>query len=406
VAEDWLEQYLTLTEGLPTPTLFRLWSGIGALSAVLERKVWFDSALEVTYPNLFILFVAQPGVGKTQAIKPARRLLAASRAVIMAPTDMTKAAFIDVLAASKKRVMYNGRTLEYNPLAIVLTEFGTLINAHDLEFMSVFCDAFDHEPIASQRRGHNSGKEIAIKHPCISILAGCAPHYLSELLPESAWHMGFTARLIMVYSTDKVRMSLFTQRDDRTALEATLIAGLAQRGKLLGPVTFSEGAKALLETWGSAGIPPVPGHMRLAHYRTRREVYLLKLAMIASVSRDTALQVTSEDCERAKSWLLGAESMMPDIFRDMSQKNDSVLMNEVHRYAWNAWVASSPRDISRRAPLHKTELMRFLQLRCPIIVAEKILDGMVKADWFAVDAVNAFHYTPRPRSFTGGGDLQ
>jgi Protein of unknown function (DUF3987) len=396
--QDWIEAFLEHSEGLPTPPLFRLWSAVGALASVLERRVWLPTARQVLFPNLFTLLVGPPGSGKSVAIRPVRNALVRARVSNLAPTDMTKASLVDVFAGSQKKMLWEGQTTEYHPLSIVLSEFGTLVSAYDLELMSTINTAFDNEDISSQRRGHNDGKAISIRNANLNILAGTQPGYLSELLPETAWSMGFAARLLMIYCPEAPRVDMFDAGEDGSAAFAALVRGLVGRARLVGPFAISEEAKTLLRLWASAGMPPVPEHSRLAHYRSRRAQYVLKLSMLAAVARAPALHITAADAERARGWLLAAESAMPDIFRDMAQKSDVVLMNELHRYAFKTWVDSA-RDVTRRAPLHKSELMRFLALRAPAPAAEKVLDLMVQADWFVLDRNNPMLYVPRPRGF-------
>jgi len=400
VEEDWVEQFLVLTDGLPTPPIFRLWTGIAALAAVCERRVWLPTSQQVLYPNLFVVLVGPPGTGKDQAITPARRLLEASKSVLLSPDDMTKAAMIDVLAKCTRRMAYQGETREYHPLCVIVPEMGTLVHEHDREFLSVLNKLFDNGDVhRSQRRGHNGGVEISIKNPSLNILAGTQPGYLASLLPEEAWHMGWTSRLLMIYAPEGPRTDWFDTRRANVELFTRLAKALADRGKLVGPFAISDDAKQVLRAWASAGMPPVPEHTRLTHYRARRGAFVLKLSMLAAISRSCALHVTRADVERAKSWLLSAETLMPDIFRDMMQKSDSVLMNECHRFALNAWQNSSPRDVTKRLPIHKSQLLRFLLLRCPHNAAEKILDVMVQADWIAQDHNNPMLYVPRARGF-------
>lgn len=399
MTEDWLESFLELTEGLPTPPMFRLWSGISTLASVLERKVWLPTARQVLYPNLFTLLVGPPGSGKSQALRPARELVRAAKCVNLAPTDMTKAAMIDVFARSSKRVLISGVTTEYHPLCVMLSEFGTLVSAYDLEFMSTINTAFDNEDIDSQRRGHNAGRAIMIAKANLNILAGTQPGYLSELLPETAWAMGFASRLMMIYSPEAPKVDYFAEALDTQELFIALARALVERSKLLGAFRISEDAKTMLRTWAAAGLPPVPEHSRLAHYRSRRGAYVLKLAMIAAIARAPVLHITARDVERARSWLLSAEALMPDIFRDMSMKSDTTIMNELHRYAFKTWQDSAPRDVARRVPLHKSQLMRFLALRCPANIAERVLDVMLQADWFEIDQNNPMLYIPHARGF-------
>ena len=66
---DWITNFLDYTAAIPSPASFRLWSAITAISGVLERKVWIQTAQSFLYPNLFTLLVGPPATGKTQAIK-------------------------------------------------------------------------------------------------------------------------------------------------------------------------------------------------------------------------------------------------------------------------------------------------------------------------------------------------
>src|SRR5438067_5724999 len=61
---DFIESFLKLTEGTRTPELFRLWSAIALVGGALERRVWINNGDGTVFPNMFILLVAPPGVGK------------------------------------------------------------------------------------------------------------------------------------------------------------------------------------------------------------------------------------------------------------------------------------------------------------------------------------------------------
>lgn len=398
---DWIGKFLEYTEGLPTPPAFRLWSAISAVGSALERRCWVEFNRNVTYPNLFVVLVGPPGTGKGQSLVPARELLKESKAVLLSPNDMTKAALVDTLAESKRQAILRAGTppVTYHTLCIVAPEFGTLVSAHDVEFLNTLNDLFDcRSDYDSRRRGHHGGKTIQVPRPHVSILSGTQPGYLGELLPESAWIMGFTSRLILVYAGGRERIDAFADAEDRGELRGELLASLRQIGRLCGPFRREPDFERAFQLWIDKGLPPVPDHSRLAHYIARRDIHTMKLCMIAAVSGRQELVLRVEDFERARSWLLGAELAMPDIFRDMSMKSDTALMNECHRYCFQLWTKSA-REVGERKPIHRSEIMRFLGLRCPAEKAFKVLELLVQAQWLA-QLDGTLLYVPKARSFT------
>lgn len=396
---DWISGYLELTEGLPTPAVYRLWSGIFAIASCMERRCWLETAFGQTFPNLFILLAAPSGTGKSPSIKPARKLLYNSKTTMLAPDDMTKAAFIDEMAEHSRRVLYKGQTIVYHPLCIMISELGTLINAHDLEFFSVLSDMFDNKdtPHRSRRRGHNAGKAIELPNPCVNMIAGTQPAFLGDLLPPGAWQQGFTARMLMIYAPGMPDVDMFAATGERDDLFLELVRGLVSRAKLLGPFKITEEAKDFLRVWFSAGMKPVPQHERLTTYNGKRNQFILKLSMVAAVSSRGELHITLPDVERAKSWLLAAEHVMPDIFRDMVDKSDSQLLADLHRFTWDIWVKSSAK-IELRRPVHRSKIMQFLALKCPADKALRVLEMSTMMGWLEQQP-DSLLYVPKARGF-------
>ena len=101
MSDDWITNFMTFTEGLPTPEIFRLWSGISTIAATLERRVWVATGRGVIYPNLFVVLVAPPAVGKSVAIDQSIRAIQTATGLVakeytqgklnLAPIDLTPA---------------------------------------------------------------------------------------------------------------------------------------------------------------------------------------------------------------------------------------------------------------------------------------------------------------------------
>lgn len=339
----------------------------------MQRRVWVENRQGVIYANLYVLLVAPPGVGKSETIKRVGELWRATENLHVAPNTVTRAALLDVLARSSvKSILPTGEFQLFHGLNVAASEFGVLCPAHDLEFLNTLNDIFDNPPDFSEERRHRKGEQVDIKEPIMNIIGGTQPGFLSELMPETAWSMGFASRLLMIYSATPVKVNLenlgdsFLDQEARKIYEQkkeTLKKDLSTITTLHGAITWSEEAAAGLKAWYKADLAPVPTHSRMQHYNTRRLLNIFKLSMVSSISRSSDLVISSEDLTRAQDWLLEAEEKMPDIFRDMAGKSDKQVVDDLHDYMWRAYA----RD---RKPIHESRLIAFLQSKVP---TEKVL---------------------------------
>ena len=105
---NWIEAYQEYTEILPSPLLFRKWVGIFFVAAAMERKVLVRTMGSQLYPNLYVLLVGPPGIGKGQAIHGAESIYREIPDMHIGPSDMTAASLIDALNESVRRVILMG----------------------------------------------------------------------------------------------------------------------------------------------------------------------------------------------------------------------------------------------------------------------------------------------------------
>jgi hypothetical protein len=115
--------------------------------------------------------------------------------------------------------------------------------------------------------------------------------------------------------------------------------------------------------------------------------------MVASASRGLDKNITLEDFNLARDWLLGAELTMPDIFTSGAGGGDSVAMDE----AWHFVMTQAPKR-GGKVPDH--ELIHFLRERVPSHSVLRVLeimkrDGSLKE----VFAEHKQFYEPGPRPF-------
>lgn len=395
---DWIESFMAYTEGQPTPPRFRRWAAIGAVAAALERRVWTVTMGRPTYPNLYVLLVGPPTAGKTVAIDIVYDFWRETKALHLAPKGMTTAALVDSLKEAAHNRLYEGKLVEYHSLQIAAPEFGTFIHAHDLEMMANLNDIWDSPRTYGQKRRHvNGGKTIEIMFPQINILAGAQPGFLASVMPEEAWSMGFTSRLLLIYGQEAPLVSLFSGKTLQADTAKLLLAGMSKMTKIHGQFQWTPEAANEIERWHATKLTPEPTHSRLQHYTGRRVRQYLKLLMVSAMARTVSgeleLVIRLEDIDRAREWLLEAESKMPDVFREMVLKSDIETIKELHFACWQQFTNSKHKLI------HSEFVHAFLANRVPSEKIGKVIETAVKSGYLEEVAPGCY----KPRALTSFG---
>ena len=395
---DFVDSFLENVADVSSPTLFKKWTGIATLAACMERKCWVRTRKGAVFPNLLTLLISSPGIGKTQAIDIAWDLWKATKKLHVAPKRLTSASLVDALKDAEKIKKGDGKTFpsyEFHSLQMALPEFGTFIQAHDLDMLNIINDIYDNPGEFSERRRHNNeGKELAVIQPQLNILAGTQPAFLAQMLPEEAWGMGFTSRLIMVYSGQADDPgSLWTDVPQRS--KADLLAQLTRVCDLYGQFEWTDAAKLGMDQLYKTGLQPIPDHSKLANYLPRRILHTLKLIMVSGVSRTGMLKIDVDDVARGFGWLIEAEKAMPDIFREMVQKSDNDIIVELHFTMWRSYMTNGEK------PIHQSMLYNFLQFRVPSEKISRIIEVAERANFIKRFPLSNEHWIPQPKTKHG-----
>lgn len=368
---SWIDGFTEYTSILSSPLIFRKWAAIGTIAAALERRVWVRTLGDDLFPNLYVVLVGPPGIGKSAAIRTGERLLRLVQDIQVAPTNVSSASIIDALGDAKRQIPFPVYT-EFNAIVAFASEFGNFLPAYDSTIMNLLTKVYDGEPIEDRKR--TKSISVKIDKPILSILGGTTPSYLNSFLPEGAWDQGFTSRSIFVYSGDRQIIDPFSESTEQVALErlyVNLLHDIKLIGKLSGRITFESGATEAIRTWHLAGGPPVPDHGKLLHYISRRTAHLLKLCMVAAVARGD-LQISLADYQLALDWLIEAEALMPEIFKSMGSSSDSQVMEDTWHFIWTAWV-------KEKAPLPERRIVHFVQQRVPYHSVLRVIEIMVRS---------------------------
>lgn len=380
--KNWIDSFLTYTEGKGSPRLYRLWSAIFVIGAICERKVWLTTAKGKLYPNQYILLVGGAGIGKSLCTNIVYDLLNEIRTpetpFHIAPTSVTKASLIDRLDEADRRIirpMESPAVVSFNSLTIVPNEFGVFLPSWEGDFMSSLTDLWDCKHYSESRR--TAKINIDIPNAQLNMFSATTPVYLTNLLPEGAWEQGFMSRMLIVFSGEIIHTDLF----DFDFLEGgnadyqNLVHDLREMYKTFGEFTVTDEAKLAINEWSKQGGPPMPDHPKLTSYCARRAAHLLKLCMVASMASDSERIITLDHFAEALDWLVQLETFMPDVFKSMKAGGDGRAIEECWHYAMQVYMKT-------KQPVPEHRIVHFLQEKVPVHNIARILDVMERAQLF------------------------
>lgn len=374
---NFIDGFMRYTDGRGSPALYRKWTAIFLVSAVLERKGWLMTTKGRLFPNQYIVLVGPAGVGKSLCTTTANQLIEELRSpetpLHLAPTSVTKASLIDRLAEAERRIVRPTETpavTSFNSLIIVPNEFGVFLPSWEAEFMNTLTDLWDCGRYAESRRTGNT--KIEIPNTQLNLLSATTPAQLMNLLPEGAWDQGFMSRILMAYSGEVVHTDLFAELDTDGELYKKLLAELRRIYKIWGEFEVTEDTKEAINAWAKQGGPPIPDHPKLNSYRMRRVAHLLKLCIIAAAANDSERIITLENFAEALDWLVELESFMPDIFKSMKTGGDGRAIEECWHFTYQQYIRT-------KEPVPEHLVVTFLQERVPAHSVDRILDVMERA---------------------------
>lgn len=303
------------TGGLRSPEIFRRWSAYSAVSGAIGRQVYLRVTGQKLYVNLYVLLVSDPGIGKSNAVKHARKVLRRVQDVKLTPMRITQRAFYHALQAAVANDIRSPTDLyRHCSLTAMIDEFGVFVKPHDSEFMVDLADAFDCPEVfdyVTATQGQNLAENVFF-----NMIGGTTPKYLKEAWTSTVLDQGFPARIILVYSDQIINADLF-DTDESTAeavdkeYELALADDLKIIHKLSGRYTWAKAAQKEMVDWFRSGMKPRPIDPRLEHYNTRRHIHLMKLCMLTSAAKRDDMEITMEDLEEARGDLIEVEAQIP-----------------------------------------------------------------------------------------------
>jgi Protein of unknown function (DUF3987) len=326
--ENWIESFIKwVAPRSEAPESFIMFTAFFTLAAAVRRNVFIGERYLGgwrCYPHLYIIFVGPPGMRKTVTISKSTSLLEQLSGLSAAPTNTSQAALSLALAEAKGSAVY-----------IVGEEFGDLFLKSGTEMYEFLTSAFDAKT-KLEVRTIGRGVEF-VENPCINMLAGTTPQWLSGNMPASVIGGGFAARVLFVYA-DKLRSKqlFYSSTEDDTkqseALRQDLAFDLAHIAtNLNGEFTLDDEAKDFLEDWYNKH-EPARVHPKVRGYYARKHVHILKMAMLFRLAYSDDLTITKADAEGAIGILSTIEPTLLTVFEGVGKNVYSFDMKDIYDY--------------------------------------------------------------------------
>lgn len=368
-----IQKWLWYTKPFPTTTRFNLWSAIAAVGGAMQRRCWIVTSGRQLFPNTFIVLVSPPGVGKSDAIQTVRDVWRQFMNLSVAPQSMTGKGIIDQLAADQSihTVKVDGEDYRFSSLLVPVSELGTLIQEYDITQISILNELYDCGPAYQERT--RGGGFMEIERPHVSMVMGTQPKFMGHVFPETAFGMGLTSRMILVYDDETVSLDLFGDHSGGEDEFNALVKSFKPVAGMKGQFEVSQDARGYLQEQHQKGFPPRPETLKLAHYNTRRTAHILKLSMIMGAARHGEPYIEQKDVENAIDVLLDAELDMENIFQEMSGSSETDVIREAFQHIMRLYHGNE------KKPVKEETLHAFLQQRVAAWKIEYIINAMYKS---------------------------
>ena len=369
-----IEDFVAATNNGLSPERFRRWTALSMISTALDRRVWTSIVRgKALYPNLYVLLVGPPGVGKSTAISPARRCLETQPHIALSPNSITHEAFIKLLSERAKELdMVNGEPKQRATLGLFLSEWGTFLRRPENDDLSMLADIYDCENFERLTIGRWDDPEKA-RNLYVNILAACTPAWFAEGFPPNSYEQGLPTRFQFIYSTGQdVKPDFeFTEEARNTSIADKFLPKLDKLTKYAGFVQWSAAAGKAFNKWKQGGFEPRPRDPLLVGYCERRHLHVAKMSILFAAARGPkTLEITKVDFDAARAMLLEAEPDM-SIALEAAGGNPYQLRQE----AVANFVTARFRETKRDVP--EWEVRQRLGKMVPPNILRSLLDELI-----------------------------
>lgn len=314
---------MTYQENTEPAKIFDKWAAYSVLASALRKKTHLSLGRIKIYPNIYIVFVAEPGIArKSQAISYAMGMLAQIPEIITSADASTKEAMLqDLETGSTDELMPDGSTFKHSSLCIFSKEFESFLGQkkENTKMLVLLTDLFDCQELPWKYRTKNSGSNT-VPSVFINLLAATTPDSLASSLPPTAVGGGLTSRMLFVWADrKKKKVPRPFETEEEKDLKDKLIKDLFVISRISGQYAMTGPCIKKWDEWYNAYEETDPDRVckdpSFNGWYSRKPMYILKIAMLIAAARSNNLAVHWEMIEKSIEEIEEVEVQMGNAFK-------------------------------------------------------------------------------------------
>lgn len=318
------------------PRHMHFWAAVSAVAGALRRKVWIDQAYFKWYCNMYIVFVAPPGiVSKSTTAGIAMELLRRVPGIKFGPDVVTWPSLVEIMANGAEAFEYKEAWHPMSAITLESSEFGNLLDPRDKDMVDLLVSLWDGKQGAFSKNTKTAGND-KIENPWINLIACTTPSWIAGNFPEYMIGGGFTSRTIFVYADAKAQYVAYPSKHvpaDMEGIKTRLVEDLAHiANTVTGEYVLTPEAFEWGEAWYKKHFQSRPANMdmdRFGGYFARKQTMIHKLAMILAASSSDELSITPEHLDIANTMVTDLEPDMQFVFSKIGRSDDSIYMDKL-----------------------------------------------------------------------------
>jgi hypothetical protein len=391
IKPGFVHDFVLALRGTETTTLLSIWGALFAVSSVLQRRSWQDWEIMRLYPNLYLLFIARPGVcKKSTSILFGAKVIEDMKFVFDLDEDKeiyplplwtgssTPEYMIEML--KPKTVMVGGDALGFerpfmigSRMAVVADELSEFLGKqkYNQGMISRLTKLYDCPSV--EKVGTKKDKTQEVRDVFINFFGGTTPDSFRDSIPAEAHGGGLMSRCVVVWQEHPTRRFYRPKRFDGapdTDELARRLAWIAEHR--MGEYHMSEEADALYFNWYEDHKSNLEA---ISDSDTRSDTLLVKTAHLIAASRYERSQIiTADDVQAAIE--------LTEIALEQKHKVESELMVS-NQWSENLQIVS--KHLKRKGVVDRATLLRAVSYKMNADDVNQVLTALVESGTIAIE---------------------